>query len=455
MTEQHPQPETPMAAGPPPAAATGDRAVVIEPLAEHAPPPAPTPSYPVTPPSDWGDHREGPGSPIGSIRPPDTTGTSEPAAPVPTGPRLRDRVVGPLAGAMVGAIIATAATLAAVRTLPAYRGTAGPVISAPVVDAAGDGAALGVVPAVAEAVTPSVVRIAIVERQRDPDDPGSTIEREVGNGSGVIYRSDGYILTNNHVVADADALIVQYADGEKTEARVVGTDALNDLAVIKVEATGLPAIQVRGETPQVGELAVAIGSPFGLDQSVTTGIVSGLNREIDSGGGADAVYIPNVIQTDAAINPGNSGGALVDAQGRLIGINTAILSATRENAGIGFAIPSDVVIATADQLIVQGFVRHAFLGIQGFDLNPLNNDEYGVAQEEGVVVDSVVEGTGAEAAGLGQGDIILEADGKRVTGMRDLIIAIRGRQPGDTMTLRVIKEGGERLVEVELSERPR
>ncbi|MEX0835040.1 MAG: trypsin-like peptidase domain-containing protein, partial [Nitriliruptor sp.] len=320
---------------------------------------------------------------------------------------------------------------------------------------AGDGAT-NVVPAVAEAVTPSVVRIDVPAEESAAGGPlgggGDAL------GSGVIYRSDGYILTNNHVVGEARSVEVRLASGDVLDAEVIGTDPLNDLAVVRVDRDGLPAIQVRdvSDALTVGETVVAIGSPFGLDASVTTGIISGLNRDLtvpDEDG--QVTSIPAVIQTDAAINPGNSGGALVDGQGRLIGINTAILSRSGGNQGIGFAVPGEQAVASADQIIEQGFVRHPLLGIAGIDVSPEIAEEFDLKASRGAVVESVQEDTGAAEAGVQRGDIITAVDGEPLATMAQLVAEVRRRAPGDTVELTFVRDGAEMQVEVTLSERPR
>jgi S1-C subfamily serine protease len=284
-----------------------------------------------------------------------------------------------------------------------------------------------------------------------PSGPGPAL------GSGVIYRSDGYILTNAHVVGDAETVTVRLASGDVLDAEVVGTDPLNDLAVIRVEQEGLPAINLRGEDELiVGETVIAIGSPFGLDASVTSGIISGLNRDLRvDDEDAVGLVIPSVIQTDAAINPGNSGGALVDAEGRLVGINTAILSRTGGNQGIGFAVPAAQAVSSADQIIEQGFVRHPLLGISGVDVSPEIAEEFGLQASRGAVVDAVQEGTGAEEAGVRSGDIIVAVDGEPLATMSQLVAEVRSRAPGDVVELDIVRAGEELTIEVTLSERPR
>lgn len=350
-----------------------------------------------------------------------------------------------IVGALIGAMLGTAGTLVAVRSedatvaAPAAQGPAS--VPAPVVEIAG-GDEIGVVTAVAEAVTPSVVRIDVVVA-------GSP--EPAGLGSGVIYRSDGYILTNNHVVQGANALNVRLASGETLEGEVVGTDPTNDLAVVRVDRQGLPAVNIRTTAVRVGEQAIAIGSPFGLDASVTAGVVSALNRNLQD----EQLLIANVLQTDAAINPGNSGGALVDSQGRLIGINTAILSGSGGSQGVGFAINSLIAVDVADELIENGFVRHAFLGITGITLTEATADRLGVDADGGAVIDTVDPGSAAGDAGLRSEDIIVAIDGDPIDSMDELVLAIRLRDPGDEVVLTVIRGGARRQIEVVLGERPR
>jgi S1-C subfamily serine protease len=404
--------------------------------------------FPQPPPSSFDATTAGPGSPSGSVRPPDTTGTHDapPASATRRGRPLLAGTVGGLIGALVGGGLVAAVTTS---DLNPGGGTTAPAITV-------DGENSSIVPAVAEAVTPSVVRIDVPAGESDAANPlggggGSAL------GSGVIYRSDGYILTNNHVVGEATEVRVRLASGDVLEAEVVGTDPLNDLAVVRVERPDLPAINVREEAPLVvGETVVAIGSPFGLDASVTTGIISGLNRDLtvpDEDGMVTS--IPAVIQTDAAINPGNSGGALVDGEGRLIGINTAILSRTGGNQGVGFAVPVEQAVISADQIIEQGFVRHPLLGISGIDVSPEIAEQFDLEASRGAVVESVQEGTGAEEAGVRAGDIITEVDGEPLATMAQLVAEVRRRAPGDSVQLTIVRDGDQLELDVTLSERPR
>jgi S1-C subfamily serine protease len=394
----------------------------------------------------------GPGSPEGSVRPPDTVAT----VIAPARPPRRGVLAG-LAGGVVGAVLGTVGTLAVLTDagivdLASPTSANGAVEGAPAPSTSAiitlEGAE-SVIPTVAAAVTPSVVRIDVAL---------AATNRSGAVGSGVIYRSDGYIITNNHVVEGARAITVRLADGELLDAELVGTDPLNDLAVLRVPRTGLPAVSLRdaSEPLVVGETVVAIGSPFGLDASVTAGIVSALNRELrldESDGVANT--IPSVIQTDAAINPGNSGGALVDTRGRLVGINTAIYSSSGSNEGIGFAVSVGQAVVSTDQLITQGFVRHPLLGITGIDVSRDVADRLGLPATRGAVVDSVQPRSGAEAAGIVAGDVIVGVDGRTLATMSELVAEVRRRMPGDRLALTVFRAGQTLEVSVTLGERPR
>jgi len=400
--------------------------------------------YPQPPPETWDASDHGPGSPAGSVRPPDTTGT----VIAPERPRRRGLVLA-VVMAVVGAVIGSLATLGAVsRTdwFAAETVTAAPDdLTAPVINVEGDNVN-DIVPTVARAVTPSVVRIDILDGEGN----------ELGLGSGVIYTSDGYIITNNHVVEQAATLRVKLSSNESLPAELIGTDPLNDLAVVKVDRTGLPAINLRqDEEPVVGEMAIAIGSPFGLDASVTAGVVSAVGRDITVPGNDAQTrqVIPAVIQTDAAINPGNSGGALVDAEGRLLGVNTAILSATGGSQGVGFAIPVAQAVITADQLIETGVVRHAFLGVSGLDVTPEIAERLGRDDLQGAMLTLIEEGSAADDAGIQVDDIITALGDEPIASMFELAVAVRQYQPGDTVNVTFLREGEEQQVDVTLGER--
>ncbi|MDX1620775.1 MAG: trypsin-like peptidase domain-containing protein [Nitriliruptorales bacterium] len=295
--------------------------------------------------------------------------------------------------------------------------------------------------AIAAQVGPSVVRLDV------------SGQRGSGSGSGVIYTSDGYVITNAHVVApagNAGRVSVTLPDGQRLPAEVVGADPTSDIAVVKVEATDLPVPAFSEGEPAVGEAAIAIGSPFGLDGSVTAGVVSALNRTVNA---ANSPLV-DMIQTDAAINPGNSGGALVNGQGQVMGINTAIFSAGGGNDGIGFAIPIDTARSIVDQLIETGEVQHAFLGVQGQTVDPEVAELYGLPVAEGAVIAHVAPGTPAEEAGLNRGDIVVAVSGTEIESMEELAGVIRRHQPGDVVELIVIRNGEETELQVTLEATP-
>lgn len=376
----------------------------------------------------------------------------EPARPT-AGRRGGRGILGGVVGGVVGAalvVLGLAATdLIELGGTDAPAATA-PVAPEPVVERTplpDPGLGASVIPDMADRVVPSVVRIN-VSGTVDLTGAGAL-------GSGVIYRSDGYIITNHHVIKDASAVEVLLADGDRFAAEIVGSDVLNDLAVLRIDRDGLPAIDLRppSEPLRVGETVVAIGSPFGLDATVTSGIISALNRDLRVPDSSDV--IPAVIQTDAAINPGNSGGALVDLKGRLVGINTAIVSRTGANEGVGFAVPVRQAVVSSDQLIEQGFVRYPLLGITGTDISAAVQAELGLESRRGAVVDSVQTGSGAEAAGMRVRDVIIAVDGVPLRSMSDLVAEVRRRAPGMTVSFDVRRRDEQLRLEVVLGERPR
>ena len=289
---------------------------------------------------------------------------------------------------------------------------------------------------VAAAVQPSVVSVQVTTAQGG------------GEGSGVILDSDGTIVTNNHVVNGAETVRVSFTDGTSTSATVVGTDPANDLAVIKADGvSGLTPVTLgTTESLHVGDTVVAIGSPLGLEGSVTSGIVSALHRTVDLGGNeGSTAQVGDAIQTDAAINPGNSGGALVDGQGRLVGINVAIASlgsaagGQSGNIGVGFAIPVDEMRRVADQLIAGETPTHAILGVQISD-----------SPDGGAVLQVVTPGSAAETAGLKVGDVITQVDDRSVDNGTDLAGAVRAHAPGDSVSVTFLRDGNQRTVDVTL-----
>jgi serine protease Do len=261
--------------------------------------------------------------------------------------------------------------------------------------------------------------------------------KKEATGSGVIISADGYIVTNNHVVNGADELTVTLEDNREFNARIIGTDPTTDLALIKIDAKNLPTLPIGdSDKIQVGEWVIAVGNPFGLNNTVTAGIVSAKARSIGANG------IESFIQTDAAINPGNSGGALVNTKGELIGINAMIYSQTGSYAGYGFAIPTAIMNKVVADLKQYGTVQRAYLGIRGGDLlnyvNSLkdqNKDVPDFGTNTGVYVESVEDNSAASAAGLKKGDVITGIDGTKVTKMAELQEAVNGKRPGDKATI--------------------
>jgi serine protease Do len=309
---------------------------------------------------------------------------------------------------------------------------------------------------VASRVGPSVVQVNVDVTQNTPFGPQS----EEGIGSGVIYRDDGYIVTNNHVVEGATDLRVAFADGTTERAEVVGRDPRTEMAVIRVDRNDLPAAKFNeDEDLVVGQLAVAIGSPSGFESTVTSGVISGIGREFPAeftgGDPAAASALTDLIQTDAAISPGNSGGALADRDGEIIGINVAYLPPSETGAvNIGFAIPSDTAISVADQLIETGEVSSAYLGVGTTDLSPEDAERFGLPVESGAIVEQVEPGSGADAAGVRSGDIIVRLGDDPIENTGDLFGALRDYQPGDTVELTVVRDGEEQTLDVTLGERP-
>jgi serine protease Do len=307
---------------------------------------------------------------------------------------------------------------------------------------------------VASRVGPSVVQVNVRAVQQTP----LGTQRGEGIGSGVIYRPDGYVITNNHVVEDTTGVNVAFADGTTERASVVGTDPNTEIAVLKVNRDNLPAASFdTTNTPIVGQLAVAIGSPSGFESTVTSGIVSGVGREFPpelTGGGSAAKALVDLIQTDAAISPGNSGGALADRDGRIIGINVAYLPPAQTGAeNLGFAIPSDTAVSVADQLIDTGEVSMAYLGVLTTDLSPEDASKFDLPVDSGALVKQVVPGSAAADAGVRKGDIITALGDARVEGYGDLLGALRDYAPGDTVTLTVFRDGNETNLEVTLGEK--
>jgi serine protease Do len=317
---------------------------------------------------------------------------------------------------------------------------------------------------VAKKVSPAVVFIRMERRRQSPFPGGSPFDdeffrrffgmpempqerMEVGQGSGFIFTKDGYILTNNHVVGDADRLTVRLLDGREFDGKVVGTDPPSDVAVIRIETKDELPVLALGDSDalEVGEWVLAIGNPFGLSHTLTVGVVSATGRS--SLGVTD---YENFIQTDAAINPGNSGGPLVNLDGEVVGINTAIFSQTGGSMGIGFAIPINMASAIEKQLVEEGEVTRGFLGVVIQNLTPELADSFDVDVRKGALVAEVTPDSPASKAGIQQGDIILEMDGEEVENVPDLRNRIALTAPGTKTRFRILRDGRERNVSVEI-----
>lgn len=326
---------------------------------------------------------------------------------------------------------------------------------------------------ISKSVTPTVVYIEVKtapkkqennNQQPDQNDPfkfffgpdGQMPDQgpEMGSGSGVIISKDGYIVTNNHVVKGAGehGIKVVLTDKREFEGKVVGLDENTDLAVIKIEANDLPVMSMgNSDNLQVGEWVLAIGNPLGLNYTVTAGIVSAMGRNIGINGGGYA--IENFIQTDAAINPGNSGGALVDVNGQLIGINSAIKTNTGYYQGYGFAIPVNIVKSVAQELIKSGKVVRGYIGVQIQTVDETMAKGLGLDKAKGVLVQSVQKGGGGDEAGLQAGDVILSVDGKEVNASNELQVIINSKRPGDVAKLTVFRDG--KTIEKDVTLKPR
>jgi S1-C subfamily serine protease len=295
-----------------------------------------------------------------------------------------------------------------------------------------------------------------------------------GTGSGFLYDAQGHIVTNYHVIADAQDVTVSLKGGEVYPAEIVGADASTDLAVIRIDARSLPAYLNLADSDQlhVGQFVVAIGNPFGLEQTLTVGVISSLGRVIES---PDGRFIGEAIQTDAAINPGNSGGPLLDLRGRVIGVNSQIISSTDSSAGIGFAISANAVRRVVPQLITEGRYAHPWLGVRLLDITPdraqmLNDAGAKLTVTEGVMIVEVVSGGPAAKAGLRSGDRVAVVGNARIPVGGDVILAINGQrvtsiealtttldamtQVGETVAVAVNRAGNEIVVSVVLTERP-
>ncbi len=309
---------------------------------------------------------------------------------------------------------------------------------------------------ISKTVTPTVVSITVKSDPKKDKGQGNDQYKfffgpdfempdqgpEIGSGSGVIISKDGYIVTNNHVVREAgeDGIRVTLTDKREFKAKLVGTDPNTDLAVVKIDANDLPVMSLgNSDNVQVGEWVLAVGNPLGLNYTVTAGIVSALGRNIGINGGGYG--IENFIQTDAAINPGNSGGALVDINGQLIGINSAIKSNTGYYQGYGFAIPVNIVKGVSTDLIKNGKVSRGYIGVQIQTIDETMAKALGLDRSKGVLVQAVTKGGAGEDAGIKEGDVILSVEGKEVNAANELQMIVGSHHPGETVKLNIYRDG--------------
>ena len=341
------------------------------------------------------------------------------------------------------------------------------IFEAPRDAAEGGNGAPGSYAAAARRSMPAVVHIYTAKdtpRPRNPllDDPifrhffgdpqsNQPSRRMAGLGSGVIASPDGYILTNNHVIEEADQIEVALNDGRKFPARLVGRDPETDLAVLRMEGNGqLPAITfAAADALEVGDVVLAIGNPFGVGQTVTMGIVSALGR---SQLGINT--FENYIQTDAAINPGNSGGALVDSEGNLVGINTAIYSRSGGSLGIGFAIPVSTARNVLEQLVTTGQVTRGWIGVEIQEITPELAESFGIKDTSGALIAGVLRGSPADRAGIQPGDILINVDGQTVRDPKGMLELVASLRPGHSAQFHVRRADGELDLTVEIGRRP-
>jgi Do/DeqQ family serine protease len=285
---------------------------------------------------------------------------------------------------------------------------------------------------------------------------GNDTQRQSGLGSGVVVSADGLVLTNNHVVESADDIEIAFHDGRKTKAKLVGSDPESDLAVLRIAGTETsnrpltPITFAPTESLRIGDVVLAIGNPFGVGQTVTSGIVSALGRTH-----LGINTFENFIQTDAAINPGNSGGALVDSNGHLVGINTAIYSQSGGSMGIGFAIPVSLAKNVMEQIIKTGTVTRGWIGVEVQDMTPELAESFGVKPDEGALIAGVMRGSPADKAGVKPGDVLLAVGGKPVKDAQVMLELIAALAPGEKTKFGLMREGKPLEVQITVGKRPR
>jgi serine protease DegQ len=310
--------------------------------------------------------------------------------------------------------------------------------AAPRVNASAQAAAAGDIPGIVRKVEPSVV----------------TIQHDQGSGSGVVWSRDGVVVTNAHVVGAVRDVQVAFFDGRRADGRVRATDPDTDLAVVDVERRDLQPATFQKTLPAVGELAVAMGSPLGFQNTITAGIISGLHREIPGSAEQGIRSLVDLIQTDAAISPGNSGGALVNGRGEVVGVNVAYIPPEQGAVAIGFAIPGATVVDVVGQLLRDGRATHSYLGIQPDQVTREVAAELGLEEARGVVVLAAIDGGPAARAGMRPGDVIVGMDDATVETVEDLYAELRQRRPGSKARLTFIRDRRQREATVTLADRP-
>jgi S1-C subfamily serine protease len=388
--------------------------------------------------------------------------------------RIRGFLSTPFGSAVLGGLVVAVAGLLLIETGVIDTGDddGGSVAAAPLTRPASQSEGKGLtVNEIYDRASKGVAFISaqMTQTTQSPLDPFPEQQQGTATGSGFLIDGDGHVLTNAHVVQGAQRVDVQFSeDGESQQAEVVGMDPSSDIALLKVDdAQGATPLPLGDSTrAEVGDPVVAIGNPFGLDRTVTSGIVSALQRQIQAPNGFS---ISDVIQTDAAVNPGNSGGPLLDASGQVIGINSQIASQGGGNEGVAFAVPIATAREVVSQILEDGSVERAYLGITGGDITPEVAEALDLPVQEGVLVEQVFSGGPADAAGIkgatgqvtiaGQsfpvgGDIITKLDGEEVTGMEQVISAVNEHDPGEEVTLTVLRNGEEQEVTVKLGDRP-
>jgi serine protease DegQ len=343
------------------------------------------------------------------------------------------------AGVAVATLLAAVLAGCSLAQEPQARSAPAPVTAAAQASASAQAATAGDIPGIVRKVEPSVV----------------TISHDQVTGSGVVWSRDGVVVTNAHVVGNVRTVEVAFFDGRRADGRVRATDPDTDLSVVDVERKDLQPATFQKQLPVVGELAVAMGSPLGFQNSITAGIISGLHREIPGSAEQGIRSLVDLIQTDAAISPGNSGGALVNGRGQVVGINVAYIPPEQGAVAIGFAIPGATAVDVVGQLLRNGRATHSYLGIQPDQVTRDVATQLGLDQARGVVVLEVVGDGPAAKAGLRPGDVIVRMDDANVDTVEDLFGELRQRRPGSQVRLTFIRDGREQQATVTLADRPK